>query len=238
MPSDPPFRNDLLNHLAPADLDLLRPHFERSELGVRRRLADAGRPIEHVYFLETGIASITTGIRHEPPIEVGIVGREGVVNVPVLLGTDRSPTDSFMQVGGTGLALSAARLRAAIDLSSGLNRALLRYAQAFMVQTAATVLANGRATVLERLARWLIMAQDRLDGDELPLTHEFLSMMLGVRRPGVTVALRELEGRALVRRGRVSIAVLDRDGLVEVANGYYGTPEAELRRLFGDLRPK
>ena len=168
---------------------------------------------------------------HEPPIEIGIIGREGVVNVPVLLAADRSPTDAFIQIAGTGLALSAARLRSAAEQSPVLNRMLLHFAAAFLIQTAATALANGRATVLERLARWLLMAHDRVDGDELPLTHDFLSVMLGVRRPGVTVALQELEGRALIRRGRGSVVMLDRAGLDAIANGYYGVPEAELSRL-------
>lgn len=107
----------------------------------------------------------------------------------------------------------------------------LKFAQAFMVQTAHTAIANGRATVGERLARWVLMARDRMDGDELPLTHEFLALMLGVRRAGVTEALNALEERALLRAGRGKILVLNRKGLEKFAGGYYGVPEAELRRL-------
>jgi CRP-like cAMP-binding protein len=101
-----------------------------------------------------------------------------------------------------------------------------------MIQAAHTALANGRAKIEERLARWLLMAHDRADGDELAVTHEFLSIMLGVRRPGVTVALNTLETRGLVRGERATVVILDRKGLIEMTNGFYGTPEAEARRLF------
>ena len=105
-----------------------------------------------------------------------------------------------------------------------------------MVQTASTVLANGRATISERLARWLLMALDRVDGNEVALTHEFLATMLGVRRPGVTVAIREFERKGHIAGGRGQITVLDRPGLEIAANGYYGVAEAEYLRLFGRTR--
>jgi CRP-like cAMP-binding protein len=101
-----------------------------------------------------------------------------------------------------------------------------------MVQAATTALANGRANIEERLARWLLMGHDRGDDDEVPVTHEFLSVMLGVRRAGVTVALNELEARGLVRGHRGGVVILDRTTLIELTNGFYGGPEAEARRLF------
>jgi CRP-like cAMP-binding protein len=110
---------------------------------------------------------------------------------------------------------------------------MLRYGHAFVVQTGHTAMANGRSKVEERLARWLVMAHDRLDGDELPLTHEFLAIMLGVRRPGVTVALNLLEKDGLIDANRGVISIIDRKGLEEKSNGAYGVPEAEFRRLFG-----
>lgn len=235
--ADPPFRNGIINRLSASDLDLLQPHLKRVDLALRRRLASANVAIDTAYFLESGLASTATGIRHDPPIEVGITGREGLANLPLLLGIDRSPNDIFMQIGGGGLSIGAAALREAMAQSPSLSRWLLRYLHVFMVQTASTALANGCASVSERLARWLLMAHDRIDGDTLPLTHEFLAIMLGVRRAGVTVALREFERRAMIDRSRGSIMVLNRQGLEVAANGYYGAAEAEMRRIFDEPAP-
>jgi CRP-like cAMP-binding protein len=127
--------------------------------------------------------------------------------------------------------MDASPLREALNASPTLRIFLLKFVQTFMVQTAHTAIANGRATVEQRLARWLLMARDRLDGDELPLTHEFLALMLAVRRPGVTEALQKLEGRRLLRAERGRITICDRKGLEKIAGALYGAPEAELRRL-------
>ena len=130
------------------------------------------------------------------------MGCDGFTGLPIVLGNDRSPHETFMQVG-RGMRISANKLRGAISHSPSLQRALLRFAHAFMNQTANTALSNGTASLEERLARWLLMANDRLRGDEIPLTHEFLSLMLGVRRAGVTVALHylESEGSSVWREG-------------------------------------
>ena len=123
------------------------------------------------------------------------------------------------------MRISANKLREAILHSPSLQRALLGFAHAFMNQTANTALSNGTATLEERLARWLLMANDRLRGDEIPLTHEFLSLMLGVRRSGVTVALNYLESRGLISLARRRIVITDRNGLKAAANGTYHQPE-------------
>ena len=225
-------RNAILSYLSDDDRDLLRPSLEPIDLPVRFRLAEAGRPIDAVYFLEAGIASVTTSVRHEIPIEIGIVGREGVVNLPALMGIDRSPSETFMQIRGAGFRIGVERLREAMAQSPTLMPILLRFVHVYMVQTASTVLANGRARIPERLARWLLMASDRVDGDGIALTHEFLATMLGVRRPGVTTALQEFERRGLIDGARGVITILDRRALETEANGYYGTAEAEFERLF------
>jgi CRP-like cAMP-binding protein len=226
------FRNRVLGRLTPSDLELLQPHLEPVDLPQRYRLAEANRPIESVYFLESGLASMASTLRHELPVEVGMVGREGVVNVAVLLGSDRAPSEVLMQLGGSGLRIAAGRAVAAMESSTSLARWLLRSAHVLMVQAASSVLANARATVNERLARWLLMAHDRADSDEIALTHEFLSMMLGVHRPGVTLAINALEDRGAIAVGRGRITVLNRASLEALANGHYGMAEAELRRIF------
>jgi CRP-like cAMP-binding protein len=225
-------RNAILRYLSEADRDLLQPSLEPIELPVRFRLAEASRPFEAVYFLEAGIASITTSVRHEVPIEIGIVGREGIVNLPVLMGIDRSPSETFMQIHGAGFRMGIEKLREAMAQSPTLMPILLRFVHVYMVQTASTVLANGRAHIPERLARWLLMAGDRVDGDGVALTHEFLATMLGVRRPGVTIAIREFERRGFIGGARGVITILDRSALETEANGYYGIAEAEFERLF------
>jgi CRP-like cAMP-binding protein len=231
-PSTARSANRLLSRLSPEEFGLLQPHLEAVDLPVRKQLESRNKPIDAVYFLEHGFASVVANGTGRS-IEVGIIGREGMTGLSVIMGTDRSPHETYMQVGGDGQRLSCAKLSQAVEASPALHRQLLRYGHAFVVQTAQTALANGRSKIEERLARWLLMANDRLDGDEVPLTHEFLSVMLGVRRPGVTVALDVLEKEGLIQAKRRVVAILDRAGLRKISNGAYGAPEAEFKRLFG-----
>jgi hypothetical protein len=149
----------------------------------------------------------------------------------VLLGTDRTPHEHFCQVPGSARRMRSDDLRQAIRQSPSLHLLLLRYVQTFQVQTAYTALSNGGYNIEERLARWLLMCHDRLDGDDLPLTHEFLSIMLGVRRSGVTLAIQILEGAKIITARRGLLSVLNRAKLEAVAGDSYGQPEAEYGRL-------
>jgi CRP-like cAMP-binding protein len=188
-----------------------------------------------VYFLDRGIASVVAigrGGEHRRA-EVAIIGREGMIGLPVVLGTDRSPCDIFMQVEGDGHCIAAQKLGDALSQSITLLRCLLLYAHTFGIQANYTALANARGYLEERLARWLLMARDRIDSDEIILTHEFLALMLGVRRAGVSGALRAFEVRGLIATARGSVTIMDRNGLEECANGFYGVPEAEYERLLG-----
>jgi CRP-like cAMP-binding protein len=225
-------RNSLLQRLSPGDLALLEPHWERQELPIRRDFERPNRPVQAVYFIEAGICSVVAGANGQK-VEVGIIGREGMTGQIVVMGNDRSPNESYMQVAGEGLRLASTALRDAMNESETLRQMLLRYVQTFTMQASYTALANARGSIEERLARWLLMAHDRIEGDELPLNHEFLALMLGVRRAGVTVALHELASASLIGTKRNCITVLDREGLEETANGLYGTPEAEYKRLMG-----
>jgi CRP-like cAMP-binding protein len=229
-PNQAETRNRLLATLSADDFGLLQQDLEAVSLALRQVLEKPHEPVECVYFVEQGITSVVGMGNHRKRVEIGLVGYEGMTGVTVVLGSGSSPHETYMQVAGAGLCLRADGLRKAMQASESLRAILLRYAQAFMVQTAHTAIA-GHAKLEERLARWLLMAHDRIDGDELPLVHEFLALMLGVRRPGVTVALQILEGRGLIRAERGCITVVDREGLEEAANGSYGIPEAEYRRL-------
>jgi CRP-like cAMP-binding protein len=139
---------------------------------------------------------------------------------------DRPRHETYIQVTGQGHRLSADHLRGALHASATLRLVLLQYAHAFMIQVADTTLANGRHKIEERLARWILLADDRLDNREIPLTHEFLGVMLGTARPGVTIALQELERRGFITLRRGVIAVIDRPGLIRSSNGAYVAPNS------------
>ena len=149
----------------------------------------------------------------------------------VLLGSDRVPYRHFVQMADHALSIRAGIVSAAVDESPTLRKLLLRYVLTEMIQVRQTAIVNATFEIEVRLARWLLMCHDRAEGDELLLKHEFLSMMLGVRRSGVTLAMQQLEGAGRIRARRGRITVLDRELLEEMANGSYGTPEAEYARL-------
>jgi len=227
------FRNLLLAALKPDDLALLQSALEPVSLPRNKMLELANRKIENIYFAERGMASVVGGVKSERKVEIGIIGYEGVTGLPVIYGNHRSPHQTFIQMPGDGFRLPVLTLRNALEKSASLQRLLLKYAQAFMIQTTHTAIANARGTVEERLARWVLMAQDRWEGSSVPLTHEFLSLMLAVRRPGVTEAVHGLSNRGLIDHNRGNIVVIDREGLIERANGLYGIPESEYQRLLG-----
>jgi CRP-like cAMP-binding protein len=227
------FQNRLLAKIAPADLALLQPHFTSVTLDRRHPLEHPNRKIEHVYFMEHGIASVVAAGDSGRQIEVGLIGCEGVTGLPLILGDDRSPHSTYIQVGGSGQKISMQAFRDALEKSAELRAILLRYTQAFMVQTSHTAVANARGSVEERLARWMLMAHDRVDGDDISLTHEFMAVMLGTRRPGVTEAVQALSRKGLIRTDRGLVVIADREGLLKRAGKLYGVPEAEYDRLMG-----
>jgi CRP-like cAMP-binding protein len=212
--------NGILSQLSRQDFQLLQPHLVAVDLPVRKQLTARGKRIDDVYFIEAGIASVVGG-GNAKQIEVGIIGREGMTGLAVVLGVDRAVHDTFMQIAGKGLRISSAKLRELDEQSRTLHRSLLLYAHAYLMQIAQTALANGLAKIEERLARWLLMAADRLDTDELPLTHEFLAVTLGTQRPGVTIALHELERAGLIVTQRGKITILDRKALEKSSHGIY-----------------
>ena len=217
--------NHILAGLSAKEFDVLAPHLEAVDLPLRKMLERRQRKITNVYFPESGFASVVANGSSGQAIEVGLIGREGMTGLAVVLGADRAPRhETFMQCAGSGWCLTVAQLRAAIDQSVTLHRVMLRYAHEFQTQTTETALANGRSKIEERLARWLLMADDRVDGDELSLTQEFLSLMLGTQRPGVTVAVKTLVRAGFISTKRSRITIIDRDALEKHANGTYSGP--------------
>jgi CRP-like cAMP-binding protein len=223
-------QNGLLAAMSSDDFALLEPKLEFLALKQGFVLETANKAIKYNYFITSGLGSVIAIGRNGHRLEVGIIGREGMSGLPVVLGNDRSPNETFIQVEGTGARIAADDLRQALRKSESLRHLLLNFVNAFLIQTSHTALSNGTASVEERLARWLLMAQDRLGGSEVPLTHEFLSLMLGVRRAGVTGALNQLHRKGVIRLSRGRIEVVDREGLINSANGAYGIPEAMARK--------
>jgi CRP-like cAMP-binding protein len=230
--------NRLLAALASSDIALLRPDLESRTFAVHHVMEEPNKPIRYVHFMDAGVASVVATINGDRNVEIGIIGREGVTGAAVVMGNDRSPHSTYTQIAGTGQRITAAKFRRAMDSSGSIRAIVMKSVSAFNVQTAHTAIANARATIEQRLARWLLMAHDRVDGDDLPLTHEFLSLMLAVRRSGVTEALNSFGKKKLIRSGRGKITILNREGIEEIANGFYGVPENELRRLMSEGRQR
>ena len=225
--------NHVLSILSKDDLALLQPHLEAVPLTLRQAVEEPNLPIKFAYFPDDGIVSVVANGGRGRVVEVGIIGRDGVTAQPVIMGTDRSANSAFVQVEGTGHRIAVDILRKAMRKSVTLQQTMLAVVQAFIMQASHTALANGTGKIEERLARWLLMAHDRLSGDALGLTHEFLAVTLGVRRAGVTVALQNLEAGGLIATKRKAIEVRDRAGLVKLAADIYGVPETEQARLTG-----
>ncbi len=234
--NDQSFRNHLLSALSPSDLALLG-NLVPVDLPLRQTLEQPDTPIEWVYFIERGVASVVSQNAGRREIEVGIIGPEGMTAISLLGADDRTPFETFMQVEGDGFRIPAARLQLALEQSDTLSFALMRYSRAFHIQVAATSVSNGYAKLEERLARWLLMVADRV-GESFNITHAFLATMLAVRRAGVTLALQVLEGRGLIGSSRGSVIILDRPGLIEASNGAYGLAEREQRRLLQPPEPR
>lgn len=217
-------KNDLLSALPPAELSQLRPLLTRVPWINGQGLHEAGERIEQVFFVEQGLAAMMADTESgSSSTEVGLVGREGLVGLPVLLSpTAASFHRAVVQMPGNALRMPAPALRSSLDALPVLRGLLFQALEAFMAQVAQTAACNSQHSLMQRLARWLLMAHDRSDGDDLALTQELLSAMLAVRRSGVTVAMQALQAAGVVgqRRGRVTIC--DRPGLEAAACGCYG----------------
>jgi CRP-like cAMP-binding protein len=230
--------NRLLQSLPSESWSAISPYLEDSELRHRQFISGAGKQIEYVYFPESGLLSVVAPGPEGRKAEVGLIGFEGMSGVPVLLGLERCPLDTFVQRPGLALRIRREHLQDAIGSNHALKEMLLKFLHVMSVQTAYTAFANAHGRLEERLSRWLVMYHDRIDGDELPLVHEFLAIMLAVRRPGVTEALNALEGKGVIKGERGKITILDREGLIRNAGGFYGQPEAEYLSIFEPTRPE
>jgi CRP-like cAMP-binding protein len=206
-------RNDILATLPPSLFEQLRPHLKLVELRRRAIINDANKPVDAVYFIESGVISRVARTQEDGSVEVAMVGKFGFIGVSVLLGTMSALHRTIVQIPGQALRIPATELLRVMSEFPAIRDHMLRYVQLLMNQKAQVSLCNAKHDIDKRLARWLLLAHERVNGAELPVTHELLATMLGVRRPGVTEALADLEQAGVVARARGVLKVVDEEGL-------------------------
>lgn len=224
--------NFLLQNLSAQDFALLQPHLEPVRIGVGEVIARTGDPIESISFFEGAVAGILDSLDEEHRFAIGLVGQEGFVGWPLLLGSRLWPHDVVMRAEeAEAWRLPAPALLQAVSTSASLQATLLRFTNVFMIQMSRTIVSSLAHTVERRMARWILLYHDRVQTDEIAMTHEEFRLMLGVRRSSVTDALRHLMDERAVLTTRGKIIVLDRSKLVELSGATYGSAESEYRRL-------
>ena len=225
--------NRLLGLLPPSDYERLRPHLQRIPLTYRQSLYRARKRIGFVYFIESGVGSLVNTMANGEAAEVGTIGNEGMVGLPHVWGDDRAPTSVYIQVPGAGLRMKAALFKMELARSASMRTVMLHYAHAFFNQVAESAACNQFHSLEQRCCRWLLMTRDRMESDKFLLTQEFLAMMLGVQRTGVTAAASALQRTGLIRYTRGNVTIIDRPGLIRRSCECYGVSKREFDRLLG-----
>jgi CRP-like cAMP-binding protein len=240
MPEQVQRTNRLLSLLSDQDYEQLRPHLSHVTLEYKKSLYEAFRPIEQVYFPIDGVASLVITALDGASAEVGTVGSEGLVGLPICFGDNDAPSSMYVQVPGTALQMDAAVFRAEFKRSRTLSTVVLRYAHALFNQVAQSAACGQLHNVEPRCCRWLLMTRDRMPSDDFLLTHEFLGMMLGVRRTTVTEVMGALQKAGLIRYRRGHVTVLDSQSLRHRACECYEVSKRAFDRLLGDTptRPR
>ena len=226
--------NRLLSLLSDDDYERLRPHLSQVVFDYRKSLYEASRPIEHVYFPIDGVASLVITTAEGASTEVGTIGNEGFVGLPVCLGDRDAPSSVYVQVPGTALTMDARLFRGELDRNRTLSLIMLRYAHAFFNQVAQSAACAHLHRVEQRCCRWLLMTRDRMPSDDFLLTHEFLGMMLGVRRTTVTDVMGSLQKAGLVRYRRGHVTILNHEALHHRTCECYEISKVEFDRMLGD----
>jgi CRP-like cAMP-binding protein len=225
------YKNKILASLSRAEISRLAPHLSPLPLPVGKTLQAPDEEITHAYFVESGLASVVIEMASGNTVETGITGKDGIVGIPVLLGTKSMPSRTFMQIAGAGFRIKAERLREEFERSGTLHKKINSYVQANLVQTAQTAACNRLHEIAERLARWLLMCHDRMESDTFSITHEFLGHMLGTPRSTVTLAAGILHKDGLLDYSRGRVVIRDRKGLEKAACECYRTIRKEFDRL-------
>lgn len=222
--------NRILEALEPADYDALRHDLHPVSLKKNAVLEAPGATVKTVHFFETGVAAVMSAGGHGR-VAVGLIGCEGASGIPVILGADSTPNSLEVLTDATALSISVPALQKAMASLPRFNRLLLRFCLVFDYQASQTALANATTSVKQRVARWILMAQDRMMADQIHMTHQTIADMVGMRRAGVSEILVDLEEAGGIKTQRASLTVIGRDRLEEIADTSYGMPEKEYRRL-------
>lgn len=231
-------RNRLLAALPPEALARLRPLLSPTELTLRQVVYHEGAAMDAVYFPEAGMISMVANLMDGGQAEVGVIGREGMLGSSLLGGSDTTFVEAMVQIPGAAWRMGATAFRAEADGHEAdgheaFRKLLLRYNEALQSQIMRTAACNGRHELEPRLCRWLLMCHDRVEGDHLPLTQEFIAMMLGVHRPTVTVAAGILQRAGLIRYGNGRVTVLDRESLEAASCECYAAVRGRFAELLG-----
>src|ERR1700675_837788 len=215
--------NHLLGALPRKDYQNLLPFLEPVKLAFGETLYESRDQIRHVYFPVVCFVSMLTTVDAGRAAEVGLIGSEGMIGVPMALGVAVSPFRAVVQGGGTAMRLKTADFRRTFSNSAALKREVFLFTHLLMIQVAQTAACNRFHVVTQRMARWMLMTRDRVNSNEFRITQEFLALMLGVRRVGVSAAMSDLRQRRLIAYSRGTITILDHEGLVALACGCYKT---------------
>lgn len=213
--------NDLIAHLSPQSRRLLLERCDSIHLSARQVLQERGLPLQYAYFIESGGASLTTRAGDCPPVEIHTLGKKDFVGVPLVLGMRVSPHRCTVHIPGTALRIETEALIGLIKTDNEIEKLLLRYVQATLLHSSQLVACNSRHSLPQRLARWLLVARDRIGDNEVALTHKCMAQALGVRRAGITTAVGDMEANGLIRRSRGRIMIVDEAGLEEASCNCY-----------------
>jgi CRP-like cAMP-binding protein len=222
------YRNRILAALPKAEINRLARYLSPVTLKQGQTLLDGHA--SYAYFLEQGIASVVVGLNNGNTVEVGVIGIDGIVGIPILLGTDGAPGRTFIQIEASGHRIEAKTLKEEFERPSELRRLLQKYMHGCLVQTAQTAACNRQHGIEERLARWLLTCHDRIQSDRLMLTHDFLGQMLGAPRTTVTLAAGLLHRAGLIEYSRGVVTIQNRAELENAACECYRTVRDEFRR--------
>ncbi len=231
--SNNPISNKILAALPREEYERLVPNLETISLSFKQLIYQPNEPIEYVSFINRGVISVINVMQDGGALEVATVGNEGMVGIPVLLGADQVPAETFVQVPGEALRMKVDVFKSEVSPSSPLHTRLLRYTQTLINQIAQSAACNRLHSVEQRTCRWLLMTQDRVDSDEFPMTQEFLVLMLGVRRASVSEVAATVQKAGLIRYHRGKVTVLDRKGLEATSCECYEVVNKEYKRLLG-----
>lgn len=223
----PSHENYILSRLPPNDYERLRQHLEPVELQLSQILHEAGGIMDYVYFPHNAMVSLISHTASGVSVEVGVVGFEGMAGISAVLGVDKSPHEAMVQIPDSGLKIRVRALREEFKRGGALHDLLLRYTQGLLLQTSQVAACNRLHSLSERLARWLLMSYDRCACEDLPFTQEFLALMLGVRRAGVTEAAIILQTEKYIKYRRGHIRIIDREGLKKHSCECYEIIKAE-----------